>query len=92
MPTTKYKYQSASDKLEESRNTEFTGYRIFRQVRDFTMSGLILAMAVIMLLGNYISFTKAFVVDLDPILKYLFGGLCLIYGSFRLYRAIKPNY
>lgn len=24
--------------------------------------------------------------------SYLFGGLCLIYGVFRIYRGVKKNY
>jgi hypothetical protein len=24
--------------------------------------------------------------------SYIFGGLCLLYGSFRIYRGIKRNY
>ena len=28
----------------------------------------------------------------DPLLQNLFGGLCIIYGLFRLYRGIKKDY
>jgi hypothetical protein len=29
---------------------------------------------------------------LDPLLRYMFGGLCIIYGIFRLYRGLKKEY
>lgn len=30
-------------------------------------------------------------VDFDPLMINLFGGLCLLYGSFRLYRGLKKE-
>jgi hypothetical protein len=28
----------------------------------------------------------------NDLFRYFFGGLCLLYGSFRLYRGIKREY
>ena len=30
--------------------------------------------------------------DLDPFFRYMFAGLCLLYGGFRIYRGYKKNY
>jgi uncharacterized membrane protein YedE/YeeE len=78
--------------LEKKRREERRSYVLIRSVRDITMSVLILSMAILMLFGTKIPFTKKLVFSIDPLMRYMFGGLCLIYGSFRLYRAIKKDY
>lgn len=30
--------------------------------------------------------------NVDPTVRYLFAGLCLLYGAFRIYRGYKKNY
>lgn len=30
--------------------------------------------------------------NVDPIFRYLFAGLCFLYGGFRIYRGVKKNY
>lgn len=30
--------------------------------------------------------------SLDPLLRYMFSGLCLLYGGFRVYRGVQKNY
>jgi hypothetical protein len=30
--------------------------------------------------------------DIDQSFRYMFGGICLLYGGFRLYRGLKKNY
>jgi hypothetical protein len=35
---------------------------------------------------------EAFIEDRDSFLLGIFGGLCLLYGAFRLYRGFKKNY
>jgi len=55
---------------------------------------LVLAMAVVMLFGDRLGVDaiEQFITPIDPVLRYLFGGLCLLYGFFRLYRGIKKEY
>lgn len=46
-------------------------------------------------MGIFFSFKEEFGVQLDfppAPFNYLFGGLCLLYGGFRIYRGIKKNY
>lgn len=65
-----------------------------RTIYNLTMAVLILAMAVVMFWGDKFNndFINNIVSELDPVIRYLFGGLCLLYGGFRLYRGIKREY
>ena len=49
-----------------------------------------------MAMGVFLVFKKYFDVQIamqfdDPVFKVL-GGICIIYGLFRMYRAYKKNY
>jgi len=50
---------------------------------------LILAVGCFLLIGD--KYNVSLVTSLDPILKYGFGGISILYGSFRLYRGIKGD-
>lgn len=65
-----------------------------RTIYNLTMGILILAVGVVMFLVNriYIKGISEQISQLDPLVRYLFGGLCLLYGGFRLYRGIKRDY
>jgi len=65
-----------------------------RMVYNISMGILVLAMAVVMLFGDRLGIDAIgqFISPIDPALRYLFGGLCLLYGGFRLYRGIKREY
>ncbi len=54
---------------------------------DITRALLILGIGCFLLLGD--KFNAPLTLDLDPILKYIFGGMSVLYGSFRLYRGVK---
>jgi len=71
-------------------NNRRKSYITLRMVYDFTMAGLILGVSVIFFFGD--KFNLPLIGDLDPVLRFGFAGLCLLYGSFRIYRGIKHNY
>ena len=77
--------------FKERREKSFT---LLRSVYNITMAILVLAMAAVMLFGDRfgIEALDQFITPIDPLLRYLFGGLCLLYGVFRLYRGIKKEY
>lgn len=75
------------NKFESNRRKN---YVTMRMLYDFTMAGLIIAMSVILFFGD--RFGLPIISDLDPVLRYSFAGLCLLYGGFRLYRGIKHDY
>ena len=47
-------------------------------------------------LGVFFAFSRYLNVDLgdqfDPLLIRIFGGICILYGGFRIYRGYKKNY
>ena len=80
--------------MEPYNNEELTtkqkGQVRMRTIMDFGMGILWLGMGVFMI------FPYTFVPDIalqydDDRLK-IFGAVCLLYGSFRIYRAVKKNY
>lgn len=61
-----------------------------RSIMDFAMGTLWVGM------GVFLIFFEKFDVGLqsrlnDPMMK-VFGGVCFVYGIFRLYRGYKKNY
>lgn len=76
-----------SNPFEERRRKN---YILMRMVYDIGMSVLLIGMSVIMLFGSYWGIDK--ILAIDNIFRYMFGGICLMYGAFRLYRGIKRDY
>ncbi len=62
-------------------------YLMMRMTYDLVMAILFLAMAAVMLFTEQLGIEQ--LIDIDPLARYAFGGICLLYGGFRLYRAIK---
>jgi hypothetical protein len=71
-------------------NNRRKNYVIMHMIYDFTMAGLIIGVSVILFFGD--RFNLPVIGGLDPLLRFGFAGLCLLYGSFRIYRGIKHNY
>jgi len=61
-----------------------------RMTYDLAMALLILGMAVVMFFAERLKIQQ--IMDLDDTGRYLFGGVCVLYGGFRLYRGIKRDY
>ncbi len=76
------------------RERQRKSYNVMRVTYDLTMAILILAIGCLLLFGDKFGSKtlKDFVTGLDPLLRYMFGTLCLLYGGFRLYRGIKQDY
>lgn len=72
------------------RDRQQRSYVLMRMIYDLTMAILLLGMATVMLLGEKLKI--AMVVEIDSAFRYMFGGICLLYGGFRLYRGIKRDY
>lgn len=67
-----------------------TGLQI-RSAADLTRALIILIIGIIMLLGDRfgIKALTEMLQSRDSFIRYLFGGLCIFYGGFRLYRVLK---
>ncbi len=78
----------------EERERQRKSYVMMRMIYDVGMGGLILFIGVIMLFGERLKIPAltTIMTNIDVNLRYLFGGLCLLYGGFRLYRGLKHEY
>ncbi len=56
-------------------------------IADIARAVVILSVAFVLLLGTVLKI--AFVLQIDSFLRYGFGGISLLYGSFRLYRGVR---
>lgn len=61
-----------------------------RMTYDLVMALLILGMAVVMIFAEKLKIEQ--IMSIDNTFRYLFGGICVLYGGFRLYRGIKRDY
>jgi len=75
---------------ESFRDRQKKGYILMRMTYDLAMALLILGMAVVMFFAERLKIQQ--IMDLDDTGRYLFGGVCVLYGGFRLYRGIKRDY
>ena len=74
----------------EYRDRQRKSYIIMRVIYDLTMAILLLGMAMVMLFAEKLKIDKF--IEIDSSFRYMFGAICLLYGGFRLYRAIKKEY
>lgn len=75
-------------------NTHFedkrkAAYSSRRSVMDIGMGLIIAGFGVFFLVAPRMGWMQF---NLDPLLRYLFSGLCLLYGGFRIYRGFQKNY
>ncbi len=74
-----------STNFEEKRRT---AYSWRRSILDYGMGVIIAGFGIFFLLADKFKIDFA----IDPTMRYLFSGLCLLYGGFRIYRGYKKNY
>ncbi len=70
------------------RQHQKRGYDNLRKIRDITMALIILSIGALVLFADKLGLD----LSMDSTMQYLFTGLCLLYGGFRLYRGIKQDY
>jgi hypothetical protein len=75
--------------MEEREKSE-KSYRFFRRIYDFSMSTLILGIGLLLLGAKY--FKVDMVLNIDNDFRLIFGTMCMVYGGFRLFRAVKQDY
>lgn len=61
-----------------------------RSIMDYGMGLLWMSMGIFLIFTKYFSPAMESRFD-DPAMK-VFGGVCIIYGLFRIYRGYKKNY
>ena len=72
---------------ESFRDKQQKSYTLMRMTYDLAMAVLILGMAVVMLFSERLKIDQ--ISTIDATFRYLFGGICILYGGFRLSRGIK---
>lgn len=70
----------------EKRNRQYAN---MRAIKDYGMGLLYLAVAVFMFFPGVVGLGT---LDVDPLFRYIFGGICIIYGGWRVYRGYKKEY
>jgi hypothetical protein len=75
---------------ESFRDKQQKSYTLMRMTYDLAMAVLILGMALVMLFSERLKIDQ--ISSIDTTFRYLFGGICILYGGFRLYRGIKRDY
>ncbi|HEY0299010.1 MAG TPA: hypothetical protein VGB84_07310 [Arachidicoccus sp.] len=78
-----------NDKFREQQRKRYVN---MRAIKDVVMSLIIVGVGLMMFFGKKFLYTRPFFQDKDPLLLYIFGSLCFLYGGFRMYIAIKRNY
>ena len=72
------------------REKQQKSYTLMRMTYDLTMAILILGMALVLFFAEQFKIQQIMEADLG--FRYMFGGICLLYGGFRLYRGVKRDY
>lgn len=78
-----------SEMENDFREKQRKNYTTMRSIYNITIGIVITGIGVLMFLNDKIGLNL--LQQFDPIMIYAFGGLCLLYGSFRLYRGIKKE-
>lgn len=64
------------------------GYVLRRAILDYGMGIIIFGFGIFFLVAPKLGFSFGITNDL----RYMFSGLCLVYGGFRVYRGSRKNY
>jgi hypothetical protein len=73
---------------EQDLDKRAKGYRLRRSIMDYGMGVIIFCLGIFFLMAPRLGVTFG----IDDLFRYLFAGLCIIYGIFRVYRGYKKNY
>lgn len=74
--------------MNEQSDKRRKNYILMRSIADYGMGIVILS------IGVFVTFSEHFGVTLsiDNLMRYLFTGLCILYGGFRIYRGYAKQY
>ncbi len=75
---------------EDYRDRNKKGFDVLQSVRHFTMAILFVVMGLMFFLADKYNITQ--LLQFDKLFRYIFGGICFLYGGFRIYRGIKKDY
>jgi hypothetical protein len=64
------------------------GYSLRRAISDYGMGIFIAAFGVFLIIAPKLNVNM----NVDEVQRYMFAGIFLLYGGFRIYRGSKRNY
>ncbi|HMC99222.1 MAG TPA: hypothetical protein VKH37_03685 [Ferruginibacter sp.] len=70
------------------------GYIRMRSIMDLGMGTLWMALGLFLIFVKKLNanFAKNLAERFDETMLYVFGGICIVYGLFRIWRGYKKNY
>jgi hypothetical protein len=71
------------------REKRIKSYALMRSLLDYTMGILYLAAAAFLFFSEKFGFSLE---NFDKSFRYIFGGICAVYGCWRIYRGFKKEY
>jgi len=74
---------------DDSKDGRTRGYVMMRTLMDVGMGIIYIAVAVFIIFAPKFGFSSKF---FEPPFSYIFAGICILYGGFRIYRGVKKNY
>ena len=74
---------------EEPKDERSKNYVLMRTLMDVGMGIIYIGVSLFILFAKRFGFSSAV---FDPPFNYLFPGICIAYGAFRIYRGVKKNY
>ena len=63
-------------------------YTLRRAIMDYGIGFIIMGFGVFLLIAPRLGFSFS----IDDLNRYLFSGLCLLYGAFRAFRGSRKDY
>ena len=73
---------------QEQQDNRRKQYSLMRSILDYGMGALILLFGFFFLFSDKLGFNF----EMEPIFKYFFAFLCIVYGAWRIYRGYQKNY
>ena len=72
----------------EAPDRRKSAYSLRRAILDYGMGITIFGFGVFFLIAPKLRIQ----LNIDDLNRYMFAGLCLLYGGFRVYRGARKNY
>jgi hypothetical protein len=73
---------------QEKPDSKTRNYILRKSIMDYGMGIIILGFGVFFALSDKLGFSF----NVDSFIRYLFAGLCMVYGGFRIYRGQQKKY
>lgn len=74
--------------IKEGDSNRKRNYSLRRSIMDYGMGVLIVLVGVVVLLAPKLKIN----VSIDDTARYMFFGLAVVYGGFRIYRGTRKDY